>query len=191
MLDNLSRVMVRINEINSVFGDNHQNSNQPASVSSFHEALTKAQDGVREAKLPGQSGTKSKKYTAGQFDQIIREVANKYGVDFALVKSVIKAESGGNPLARSKAGALGLMQLMPSTARSLGVKNPLDPVQNIEGGTKYLKKMINEFKDIKLALAAYNAGPGAVRRYGGIPPYKETQRYVVKVLDYYENYANG
>ncbi len=122
-------------------------------------------------------------------NELITEYASKNNLQDSLVKAVIKAESGFDPKAVSKAGAQGLMQLMPDTAKSLGVKDSLNPEQNIIGGTKYLKNMMDKFNgNVQKALAAYNAGPGAVDRYGGIPPYKETQEYVSKVLKYQEQY---
>jgi Sec-independent protein translocase protein TatA len=116
----------------------------------------------------------------------INAASDKYGVPATLIAAVIKQESGYNPSARSGAGAAGLMQLMPSTAAGLGVSNVYDPAQSIDGGTKYLAQQISKFNgNISLGLAAYNAGAGAVQKYGGIPPYKETQGYVKNIMAMY------
>ncbi|MDI2589655.1 lytic transglycosylase domain-containing protein [Psychrobacillus sp. NEAU-3TGS] len=124
---------------------------------------------------------------SSDFDDIIKRAAKNYNVPEKLISSVIKQESNFNPSAVSSAGASGLMQLMPGTAKYLGVANILDPEQNVMGGAKYLRQMLDQFNgDTEVALAAYNAGPGAVKKYGGIPPYKETQNYVQKVLNYYQ-----
>lgn len=113
----------------------------------------------------------------------IKQQAVKHGVPYDLALRVIQAESGGRVRARSKAGARGLMQLMPGTARAMGVRNPYDPYQNIAGGMRYLGQLLRMFKGRKdLAVAAYNAGPGAVKKYRGIPPYRETQRYVQRII---------
>jgi soluble lytic murein transglycosylase-like protein len=119
---------------------------------------------------------------AMQFDGLIEEHATANAVNPALVKAVIQAESAFNPRARSHKGAMGLMQLMPSTAAELGVRDPYDPVENIRAGVIYLKQLLVKYADnVSLALAAYNAGPTAVARYGTVPPYRETRNYVEKV----------
>ena len=122
-----------------------------------------------------------------RLESVIQPAAAKYGLDPNLVAAVIWAESSGDPNAVSKKGAQGLMQLMPATARELGVGNILDPGQNVEGGSHYLRQMLDEHDgDLSLALAAYNAGPDAVRKYGGVPPYRETRDYVGRVMRVYE-----
>jgi len=119
------------------------------------------------------------------FKDLIDQTAKRHGIDPALLAGLVKTESNFNPNAQSGVGAKGLTQLMPATARGLGVTDMSDPAQSLEGGAKFLASLLKQFKgDESLALAAYNAGPGAVQKYGGIPPYEETQRYVPKVLGY-------
>jgi soluble lytic murein transglycosylase-like protein len=123
----------------------------------------------------------------GQYHPIVIDAAKRYDVDPSLVYAIISRESGGNPQVVSSRGAKGLMQLMDGTASDMGVHDAFDPRENIDGGTKYFRMMLDRFDgDVRLALAAYNAGPGAVDEYGGIPPYQETVEYVERVLDTYE-----
>ncbi len=122
-------------------------------------------------------------------DDIIDIFADKYDVDSNFIKAIIKQESGFKPNATSKKGAMGLMQLMPQTAKSLGVIDAYNPRENIEGGVKYLKNLLNNYNGNKeLALAAYNAGSGAVKKYGGVPPYKETQNYIKNIMASYDKF---
>lgn len=121
-------------------------------------------------------------FEAASLRGLADQIAAEAGVDPNLFAALISAESGWNPNAVSPKGAMGLTQLMPGTARSLGVNNPFDPVENMKGGARYLRRMLDEFGSVELALAAYNAGPGAVRRYGGVPPYTETQAYIRRIL---------
>lgn len=122
------------------------------------------------------------------YDLVIRRAAESHRLPPALVKAVIRAESNFDPWARSPKGAMGLMQLMPQTADALGVRDPYRPQENVWGGTRYLRAMIDRYRDLTLGLAAYNAGPSAVDRHRGVPPYAETQEYVRRVLTYYRFY---
>jgi soluble lytic murein transglycosylase-like protein len=123
------------------------------------------------------------------YDPLINEFCQKYGVDFALIKAIIRAESGFNPIAVSRKGARGLMQLMPDTASRVNVSNPFNPRENIEGGVRHFKHLLSLFNnDLRLSLAAYNAGENLVAQLGDIPPYRETIDYVQKVLEFYRSY---
>jgi len=132
------------------------------------------------------SPNSSKKY-----DELISDASRRYDVSFPLLKAIIKAESDFDPRAVSKKGAKGLMQIMPENFKLLGLKNPFNPSENINAGTRYFKQMFDRFKGkLALSLAAYNAGPTAVDRYKTIPPFEETEEYVRRVLKYYYNYKN-
>lgn len=134
----------------------------------------------------------SKSVNPAEYESIIKSCADKYGVSASLIKAVIHAESGYNPNAVSHKGASGLMQLMPGTAKSLKVSNSFDPKDNVEGGVKYLRFLLDTFRgDVSLALAAYNAGLNKVAKFGGIPPYAETRSYVNRVLSYMQTYQGN
>lgn len=197
-ISSLDITLRRINQIEQYFSV--LDKNQADTANSFAKELDKAvakteekpAQKTEENKLPELTINKvsTKTNALPDFNSIIKTQAAKTGIDENLLKAVIKTESGFNPNARSHVGAMGLMQLMPKTAESLGVVDPYNPQQNIEGGSKYLKKLLSKYNGNKeMALAAYNAGPGAVDKYGGIPPYRETQNYVKKVLSAEANYG--
>lgn len=138
-----------------------------------------------------QSATVKKKRTEIYYHRLIEKIADSHQIDPDLIKAIVKAESSYNPQAISDAGAVGLMQLMPATAAELGVADSFNPEENLRGGIKYYKKMLRRFKgDIELALAAYNAGSSAVITHKGVPPYKETLKYIERVKTYYEEYKD-
>ncbi|MEN3184997.1 MAG: lytic transglycosylase domain-containing protein [Atribacterota bacterium] len=154
MLGNVARVLARIREIEERFG-------RP---------------------VPGRTQCAPEPLSSS-FEEIVEECARKYGMNPSLIRKLIEVESGGNPKAVSPKGAMGLMQLMPETCRDLGVSDPFDVRQNVEGGVRYLRGLLDRFGNLELALAAYNAGPSRVRAYGGVPPFPETQAFIKKVLE--------
>ena len=138
------------------------------------------------------SGKRSVKEYLVEYHGIVKRAADQFGVDIHFIKAIIKAESGFDQEAVSKKGAKGLMQLMPGTASDMEVIDPLDPEENIVGGTRYFSLLLKRFKNNKaLALAAYNAGPENVENYNGIPPFPETKAFVERVMRYYRSYKNG
>jgi len=174
----LPQVLERIASIRATIGEfraGESGQTAPVQRASFAKTLAAAQSGGRVTR----------------FDAIISHAARVSGLDEDLIHAVVRAESGYDPRCRSSAGAMGLMQLMPGTASALGVADPWDPAQNVTGGARYLRQQLDRFGDLERALAAYNAGPGAVERYGGIPPYRETQAYVQRVLGYLQERREG
>ena len=173
-LTSLDITLQRINSIESRFQSLMSYGAQPDA--DFQKILNKS--------IANKSDTNAA--SRSEINELIEKYADKNGLDSDFVKAVIKQESGFNPNATSRTGAMGLMQLMPETAKSLGVNDPYNATQNVDGGVRYLKSMLNKYNgNIILALAAYNAGPGAVDKYDGIPPYEETQNYVKNILSNY------
>jgi soluble lytic murein transglycosylase-like protein len=153
--------------------------------SDFQKILNSSLDSYQSAKY-------GEDVSISEINELIEKYSEKNGLDANFVRAVVKQESGFNEKATSRCGAAGLMQLMPGTAKGLGVENPYDAEQNVKGGTKMLSNLLKTYGGNKeLALAAYNAGGGAVKKYGGIPPYEETQRYVKNVLSIYDRYKGG
>jgi soluble lytic murein transglycosylase-like protein len=182
--------------VGGVLSSVQSNASQPSTgnfASALQAATTADAATASVAPLAGQ-GSDAMEGSAGssEYNPLIEQAAARYGVDPAVLHGLIQQESGFDPSAESSAGAAGLTQLMPSTAASLGVANPLDPAESIEGGARYLSQLMTQFGgNTADALAAYNAGPGAVQQYGGIPPYAETQSYVSKVLGNAEAYRQS
>ena len=193
-IEGLNSIIHRIDELNMRFGINtanyQENVNKTAVAGGVEqEKPQRLENGSFATELDKAMSMESRGAVglniSGDTNSMIKEAAARYQVDPRLVAAVAQTESGGNQEAVSPAGAVGVMQLMPETAAGLGV-NPYDKRQNIEGGAKYLRQMMDTFGgDVQKAVAAYNAGPQAVKEYNGIPPYRETQDYVNKVLDIY------
>ena len=185
-IEGLESVIQRIDELNQRFGMNRPayNTNAKAAGKTFADEL-KAAEGRSNPAVDFSGNTVAPLSFSGDTNSIISSAAARYNVDPRLVSAIAQAESGGNQSAVSPSGAIGVMQLMPDTAAALGV-DPYNKTQNIDGGTKYIRQMLDTFNgDVKKAVAAYNAGPQAVKDYDGVPPYRETQNYVNKVLDIY------
>ena len=192
----VTAAMARVAEIDALIGRAAGTPQAAAPAGGFQQQLAAAQGAPAAQAAVGTTGTGAGTGAgAGAATPYAAEIdaaASRHGIDPALLRGLIRAESGFNPNAGSPAGAQGLTQLMPATARSLGVTNPLDPVQSIEGGARYLRQQLDRFGgNERLALAAYNAGPGAVQRFGGVPPYAETQTYVQRVLGYAAEYRTA
>ena len=193
-IEGLNSIIHRIDELNMRFGINtanyQENVNKTAATGGVEqEKPQRLENGSFATELDKAMSMESRGAVglniSGDTNSLIKVAAARYQVDPRLVAAVAQTESGGNQEAVSPAGAVGVMQLMPETAAGLGV-NPYDKRQNIEGGAKYLRQMMDTFGgDVQKAVAAYNAGPQAVKEYNGIPPYRETQDYVNKVLDIY------
>ncbi|MCE5284787.1 MAG: lytic transglycosylase domain-containing protein [Pelosinus sp.] len=177
----LDKILQRIQTIELTYGVSAASA-APGEFANLVSQAEKTQT-VAAAKLNSTDSQKVNSFAQTDVERAVYLAANKYGVDPKLALAVAKTESNLQPDAKSSAGAIGVMQLMPETAEALGVKNIYDPRENIDGGVRYLKQMLNSFNgDVTKAVAAYNAGPQAVKNYNGVPPYAETRSYVSKVL---------
>ncbi|MEW6281534.1 MAG: lytic transglycosylase domain-containing protein [Candidatus Eremiobacterota bacterium] len=204
--DRMSSIELKLQQLEAKMGQTSyiMQSGQPARVQS---GVSQSAEGVTFENLIN-SLTDDKRFTPAQaskndkvgswngdprdFDSMIKQASRTHNVDESLIRAVIKQESAYDPKATSHCGAMGLMQLMPETAADLGVADAYDPYQNIMGGTKYLRQLLDRFNgNMTRAIAGYNAGPGAVEQHGGIPPYPETQNYVACVLEFYQRYKQG
>jgi soluble lytic murein transglycosylase-like protein len=187
---NLLQAMINLQNLRSMTQTNNLNSASTETESMFQQILNEAQTNQEQTiKIQSLRNTAPSKTinASDEVQEVIEATAMKYGVDPKLISAMIQQESNFQANAVSKSGAMGLMQLMPRTAKSLGVSDPFDVKQNIEGGTKYISQLLNKYNgNTTLALAAYNAGPGNIEKYSGIPPFKETQNYVRNVLNNYQ-----
>jgi len=198
----ISAIKMRMQDIQSKFGTSPMGSagtmNPAAGLQTpgaapgvtFDKILASKMEGAGSMPMPTSAPTgptPNISTKASDYDGIINEASAKYGVDARFIKAIIQQESGFNPNATSGCGAMGMMQLMPGTAKDLGVVNGYDAKENIMGGVKYIKQQLDAFGgDKEKALAAYNAGPGNVQKYGGIPPFAETQNYVKNIMSMYK-----
>lgn len=188
-MDIASDIAAVTRRIAEITGQNVAPTPPPGGGAGSFASMVSAAMNANAARAPTASGGAPAPEASAQIDQLVGANAGAWGVDPALVKAIIANESGFDPNATSKTGAQGLMQLEPETAAGLGVSNAYDPAQNIWGGTRYIRGLLDRFHgDLRLAVAAYNAGPGAVEKYGGVPPYAETQAYVENVLGTYQKY---
>jgi soluble lytic murein transglycosylase-like protein len=173
-------------------GRNHEEKGVEVSAAVVPEAHAEAVQAAKNQMKPAQKKAPVRMWLKKEevrFHEMILRAARRHQVDAALIKAIIMAESGYNDRAKSGKGAKGLMQLMPGTAEALGVEDVFNPEHNINGGVTYFKKLLKQFKgDVKLALAAYNAGGRKVREYGGVPPFKSTRCYIKKISEYYKFY---
>ncbi len=180
----IQSVQTRVTQLEGMIAAANGGSSSPAYSTSFDSQLSQVQAGTSLTATSASIGSGDTPYSG-----LIEASAAKYGIDPAVLKGLVRQESGFDPNAGSPAGAQGLTQLMPATAASLGVSDVHDPAQSIDGGAHYLRMQLDRFGgDYTKALAAYNAGPGAVQRFGGVPPYAETRNYVTKVLSYADQY---
>jgi len=183
MLENVQAVLNRINSIRNKINTIRKT---PESINIKKKYSSKSNKSVKSfgSELNKKINNITKK---DEINQKIASYSKEYNIDPNLIRAIIKVESDFDPFAKSSKGAMGLMQLMPDTAASLGIKNAFDIDENIKGGISYLSKLIKNHSSLDEALAAYNAGPGAVSKHNGIPPYKETKDYIKKVLEIYKN----
>lgn len=187
MVNGISNEVVGRTTMRVIYTDNTKETEETSA--DFEEVLNGVTTEEKIEEETEVEKTKEEKKESTDLETIFNSASKKYGVPVYLLKAVAKAESNFNVNNVSKSGAMGIMQLMPETAEELGVKNAFDPEENIMGGAKYLAEKLVEYDgDVDLALAAYNAGSGNVKKYGGIPPFEQTQNYVKKVNDYMEEY---